>query len=111
VADGSIVPREVRDLVASFQRAVVTALVRRLKQAAEQMRPRSLLLTGGVAANSVLRREAAKTAQGLGLPLFVPPIALSTDNAAMIGAAGFVNFNKGLRAGLDLNAEPHLSLG
>ena len=111
VADASSVPREVRDLVASFQRAVVTALVRRLKQGAEQMRPRSLLLTGGVAANSLLRREAAKTAQGLGLPLFVPPIALSTDNAAMIGAAGFVNFNKGLRAGLDLNAEPHLDLG
>ena len=75
------------------------------------MRPRSLLLTGGVAANSLLRREAAKVAEALGLPLFVPPIALSTDNAAMIGAAGFVNFNKGLRAGLDLNAEPHLDLG
>ena len=111
VKDGYPVPGEVRDLVASFQRAVVTALVRRLKQGAEQMRPRSLLLTGGVAANSLLRREAAKVAEALGLPLFVPPIALSTDNAAMIGAAGFVNFNKGLRAGLDLNAEPHLDLG
>ena len=110
VADPSSVPAEVRDLVASFQRAVVTALVRRLKQAAEAMRPRSLLLTGGVAANSLLRREAAVTAEALGLPLFVPPIALSTDNAAMIGAAGFVNFRKGLRAGLDLNAEPHLDL-
>ena len=111
VADPSNVPNEIRDLVASFQRAVVTALVRRLKQAAEEMRPKSLLLTGGVAANSLLRREAARTADALGLPLFVPPIALSTDNAAMIGAAGFVNFRKGLRAGLDLNAEPHLELG
>jgi N6-L-threonylcarbamoyladenine synthase len=110
VADPSNVPAEVRDLVASFQRAVVTALVRRLKQAAEEMQPRSLLLTGGVAANSLLRREAALTAAALGLPLFVPPVALSTDNAAMIGAAGFVNFQKGLRAGLDLNAEPHLDL-
>jgi N6-L-threonylcarbamoyladenine synthase len=110
VADPSRVPDQVRDLVASFQRAVVTALVRRLKQAAEAMRPRSLLLSGGVAANSLLRREAARTAEALGLPLFVPPIALSTDNAAMIGAAGYVNFQKGLRAGLDLNAEPHLDL-
>jgi N6-L-threonylcarbamoyladenine synthase len=110
VADPGDVPGEVRDLVASFQRAVVTALLRRLKQAAEEMRPRSLLLTGGVAANSLLRREAARTAEALGLPLFVPPIALSTDNAAMIGAAGFVNFRKGERAGLDLNAEPHLDL-
>jgi len=110
VADPSRVPGEVRDLLASFQRAVVAALVRRLKQAAEEMRPRSLLLTGGVAANSVLRREAARTAESVGLPLFVPPVALSTDNAAMIGAAGFVNFDKGLRAGLDLNPEPHLAL-
>jgi N6-L-threonylcarbamoyladenine synthase len=111
VADGAPVPGEVRDLVASFQRAVVTALVRRLKQAAEEIRPRSLLLTGGVAANRLLRREAAKAAESLGLPLFVPPIALSTDNAAMIGAAGFVNFHRGLRAGGDLNPEPYLALG
>jgi N6-L-threonylcarbamoyladenine synthase len=110
VADPANVPSEIRDLVASFQRAVVEALVRRLKKGAEELRPRSLLLTGGVAANSLLRREAARAAEGLGLPLFVPPIALSTDNAAMIGAAGFVNFQKGLRAGLDLNAEPHLDL-
>ena len=110
VADPSSVPGEIRDLVASFQRAVVEALVRRLKKGAEELRPRSLLLTGGVAANSLLRREAARAAESLGLPLFVPPIALSTDNAAMIGAAGFVNFRKGRRAGLDLNAEPHLDL-
>jgi N6-L-threonylcarbamoyladenine synthase len=111
VAEGAQVPAEVRDLVASFQRAVVTALVRRMKQAAEEIRPRSLLLTGGVAANRLLRREAAKAAEGMGLPLFVPPIALSTDNAAMIGAAGFVNFHLGLRAGGDLNPEPYLPLG
>jgi tRNA A37 threonylcarbamoyltransferase TsaD len=67
--------------------------------------------TSGRAANTVLRREAARAAEALGLPLFVPPIALSTDNAAMIGAAGFVNFNKGVRAGLELNADPNLRLG
>ena len=111
VRDPAAVPAEIRDLLASFQRAVVTALVARLRQAAQARRPKSLLLTGGVAANSLLRREAAATAEGLGLPLFVPPIALSTDNAAMIGAAGQVNFGKGVRAGWDLNAEPHLPLG
>jgi tRNA N6-adenosine threonylcarbamoyltransferase len=110
VADPANVPGEIRDLVASFQRAVVEALVRRLKKAAQELQPRSLLLTGGVAANSLLRREAARAAEGLGLPLYVPPIALSTDNAAMIGASGYVNFRKGLRAGLDLNPEPHLDL-
>jgi N6-L-threonylcarbamoyladenine synthase len=110
VADAAHVPEQVRDLVASFQRAVVTALVRRLRRAAEERRPRSLLVTGGVAANTRLRREAAETADALGLPLFVPEMALSTDNAAMIGAAGFVNFKNGRRAGWDLNAEPHLVL-
>ena len=101
---------EIRDLVASFQRAVVTALIQRFRQAAAAIKPRSLLLTGGVAANSRLRREAAEMAESLGLPLFVPPISLSTDNAAMIGAAGFVGYRKGRRAGWDLNAEPHLAI-
>ena len=105
------VPPGVRDLVASFQRAVVSALVRGLVRGAERHRPRSLLVTGGVAANTLLRREAARAADSLGLPIFIPPLALSTDNAAMIGAAGFVAFHKGRRAGPDLNAEPSLPLG
>jgi N6-L-threonylcarbamoyladenine synthase len=111
VSDPARVPDEVRNLVASFQRAVVTALVRRLRQAAEEHSPASLILTGGVAANRLLRREASRAAQELGLPLFAPPIALSTDNAAMIAAAGAVAFRQGVRAGWDLNAEPHLPLG
>ena len=101
---------EIRDLVASFQRAVVAALVRRMREIAIERRPKSLLLSGGVAANRVLRREAAKAAEELGVQLFMPPISLSTDNAAMIAAAGFVNFGKGLRAGLELDADPHLAL-
>jgi N6-L-threonylcarbamoyladenine synthase len=111
VEDASAVPPRIRDLVASFQRAVVAALVERLRRAAEEHRPRSLLLTGGVAANSLLRAETRKAADDMGLPLFVPPIELSTDNAAMIAAAGAVGFEKGRRAGWDLNAEPHLALG
>ena len=109
--DAASASPEVRDLAASFQRAVVAALVRRLTQAAEKHRPQSLMLTGGVAANSLLRTEAARAADTLGLPLFVPPIALSTDNAAMIAAAAQVAFDRGVRAGWDLNAEPHLALG
>jgi N6-L-threonylcarbamoyladenine synthase len=108
--DPANAPPEIRDLVASFQRAVVGALVGRLTAAAKDQRPRSLLLTGGVAANSLLRAEAKRAADALGLPLFVPPIALSTDNAAMIGAAGHLAFVKGRRAGLDLNADPSLPL-
>jgi N6-L-threonylcarbamoyladenine synthase len=111
VADPAEAPAEVRDLVASFQRAVVTALLRKLKEAAQARRPRSLILTGGVAANRRLRRDAAGLAEELGLPLFVPPVALSTDNAAMIGAAGQVAFDQGRRAGWGLDADPHLPLG
>jgi N6-L-threonylcarbamoyladenine synthase len=110
VTDATNVPKQIRDLVASFQRAVVTALLRRFRETALAHAPKSLLVTGGVAANTLLRRESERLAKELGLPLFVPPIALSTDNAAMIGAAGFVNFRKGLQAGWDLNAEPHLPL-
>jgi len=101
---------EIRDLAASFQRSVVTALVRRMREVALARRPKTLLLSGGVAANRLLRREAARAAEELGLALVMPPIALSTDNAAMIAAAGFVNMGKGLRAGLDLDADPHLPL-
>jgi N6-L-threonylcarbamoyladenine synthase len=110
VTDAVNVPQQVRDLAASFQRAVGAALVRGLRQAAEARRPRSLLITGGVAANSRLRTEAAAAAAQLGLPLHVPPLALSTDNAAMIGAAGFLAYRAGVRAPLSLNAEPNLPL-
>jgi N6-L-threonylcarbamoyladenine synthase len=110
VAAGADAPEVVRDLVASFQRAVVTALLRRFRAAAEERRPRSLLLTGGVAANTLLRADARALVDRLGLPLFVPPIELSTDNAAMIGAAAWVGYRKGVRAGWDLNAAPHLPL-
>jgi N6-L-threonylcarbamoyladenine synthase len=108
--DPARVPDAIRDLVASFQRAVVTALLRRLRAVAEERRPSSLLITGGVAANSLLRSESKRLADDLGLPLFVPPLALSTDNAAMIGAAAFVGWRQGRRAGWDLNADTRLPL-
>jgi N6-L-threonylcarbamoyladenine synthase len=111
VADPAEVPSRVRDLVASFQRAVVTALVRGLVRAARERRPRSLIVTGGVAANSRLRREAERAARELGVPIFIPPPPLTTDNAAMIAAAGFVAFRRGVRGDLAMNAEPHLPLG
>jgi N6-L-threonylcarbamoyladenine synthase len=101
---------EIRDLVASFQRAVVSALVKRMREVALARKPKTLLLSGGVAANRTLRREAARAAEELGLRLVMPPIALSTDNAAMIAAAGQVALGLGRTAGLDLDADPHLPM-
>ncbi|HXY41248.1 MAG TPA: tRNA (adenosine(37)-N6)-threonylcarbamoyltransferase complex transferase subunit TsaD, partial [Vicinamibacteria bacterium] len=111
VADRERVPAAVRDLLASFQRAVVASLVRGLARAAEVERPRSLIVTGGVAANSCLHREAERAGRELGLPVFIPPPELTTDNAAMIAAAGFVAARRGVRADLSLDADPHLQLG
>ena len=111
VADAADVPARVRNLVASFQRAVVAALVRGLTRAAREQRPKSLILSGGVAANGRLRRETERAGRELGLPVFIPPLPLTTDNAAMIAAAGFVGLVRGVRGDLGLNADPQLRLG
>ena len=87
---GAALPRgEVADICASFQRVVVDVLLDRTFEAARWLGARSVGIAGGVSANSHLRAEAEARARRAGLPVFVPPIALSTDNAAMIGAAGF----------------------
>ena len=111
VASRDAVPDDVRDLLASFQKAVVTALLSRLKDAVERHRPASVILTGGVAANSRLRKDAQTLMSRLSVPLFVPPLNLTTDNAAMIGAAGAVAFDRGIRAGSNLEAEPFAAIG
>lgn len=110
-ASRDAVPEDVRDLLASFQKAVVTALLRRLKDAVELHRPASVILTGGVAANSRLRQDARTLMSEMGVPLFVPPLNLTTDNAAMIGAAGAVAFARGVVAGSNLEAAPFATLG
>ncbi len=110
-ASKDAVPAEVRDLLASFQKAVVTALLRRLKDAVEKHSPASVILTGGVAANSRLRKDAKTMMSAMSVPLFVPPLNLTTDNAAMIGAAGAVAFSRGTVAGSNLEAAPFATLG
>ena len=105
------VPQNVRDLLASFQKAVVDALLRRLKDAVIAHRPASVILTGGVAANSRLRSDTKVAMEKMGVPLFVPPLNLTTDNAAMIGAAGTVAFHRGVRASSNLEAAPFATIG
>jgi N6-L-threonylcarbamoyladenine synthase len=98
------------DLIASFQRAVVDDLVTRTIAAAEQNNVRSILVSGGVAANRELRASFETEAKRHNLAVFFPSRALSTDNAAMIAAAGYPRFIAGQHEDATLNAEPNLPL-
>src|SRR5208282_1242501 len=98
------------DLVASFQRAVVTDLVHRTIAAAEERAARCVLVSGGVAANSELRTAFAREASARALPVFFPSRALSTDNAAMIAAAAYPRLLAGEIATDGVGAEANLPL-
>lgn len=102
---------EPADLAASFQASVIDVVVTKTVDATKEYNVKQVLLAGGVAANKGLR--AALTDAFAELPeveLLIPPIHLCTDNAAMIGAAGSILFDKGRRSGLDLNGNPSLDI-
>ena len=110
---GAALTREqAADIAASFQRVVVTVLLDRTFEAARWLGARSIGISGGVSANSRLRAEADARSAQYGIPAFVPPLSLSTDNAAMIGAAAMRLIDMGA-AGDDyaFNAEASLALG
>jgi N6-L-threonylcarbamoyladenine synthase len=102
--------REVIGICASFQRVVVETLCDGLFDAARWYGARSVGVAGGVSANSRLRAESVGRGAERGLPVFIPSLALSTDNAAMIGAAGLRRYRAGVTAGFDLRAEASLKL-
>ncbi len=97
-------------LVASFQRTVVRELVGRTLNAAEETAARSVLISGGVAANSELRATFSRQASSRGLEVHFPSRELSTDNAAMIAAGAYPKLVAGELADATLNAEPVLPL-
>ena len=102
--------QEVADVCASFQRTVVNTLISRAIDAARRHQARSLGVAGGVSANTRLRAELKVQGDARELPTFVPSLALSTDNAAMIAAAGLRKYRLGARAAMDLNADAALPL-
>jgi N6-L-threonylcarbamoyladenine synthase len=99
------------NLAASFQQSVIDVLVTKTIRATKEFQVKQVLLAGGVAANRGLRKALEEAFDELpGVDLVIPPLSLCTDNAAMIAAAGTVLFEKGQRAGMDLNANPGLDL-
>jgi N6-L-threonylcarbamoyladenine synthase len=98
------------DLAASFQRAVVNDLVAKTLHAADEQNVRTIFVTGGVAANSELRQTFEREAGQAGIAVYFPSRKLSTDNAAMIAAAGYPKFVAGDFADAEFSAEASLAL-
>ncbi len=98
------------DIAASFQAAVVDVLCEHTIEAARKCHRKVIALAGGVASNSALRKRMTEEAEREGISVLYPPPVLCTDNAAMIGCAGYYGYLAGQRADLSLNAVPGLPL-
>ncbi|MDE7246503.1 MAG: tRNA (adenosine(37)-N6)-threonylcarbamoyltransferase complex transferase subunit TsaD [Lachnospiraceae bacterium] len=99
------------DVAASFQKAVVDVLVEHSMHAVLSCGMKKFAIAGGVASNSALRCALEKECEKQGVAFYHPSPILCTDNAAMIGAAAYYEYRKGVRHGYDLNAVPNLKLG
>ncbi len=99
------------DVAASFQQAVIDVLVGNSMDAVEKYDAKKFAIAGGVASNKHLRAAFEEACKKRNVEFFLPPPILCTDNAAMIGCAGYYEYIKGVRDGLDLNAIPNLRLG
>lgn len=99
------------DVAASFQQAVIDVLVGHSMEAIEKYNLDKFAIAGGVASNASLRQAFEEACAKKHVEFFLPPPVLCTDNAAMIGAAAYYEYIKGVRHGYDLNAVPNLKLG
>ena len=102
---------QVADVAASFQKSVIDVLVGHAMHAIDEYQMDKFAIAGGVASNATLRKAMEEACAAKGVKFYHPSPVLCTDNAAMIGAAGYYDYLAGKRAGLDLNAVPNLKLG
>lgn len=103
-------PTQVLDLVASFQEAIFIQLIDRIEKALEDHEVQSIQISGGVSCNQTLRSRIAEHFSGVDLPVYYPRPSLTTDNAAMIAAAGYLRLSKEQFDPWDLPADPNLRL-
>ena len=99
------------DVAASFQKSVIDVLVEHAMHAVDEYQIDKFAIAGGVASNGTLRKAMEEACAQKGVEFYHPSPILCTDNAAMIGAAGYYDYLAGKRAGMDLNAVPNLKLG
>jgi N6-L-threonylcarbamoyladenine synthase len=102
--------RDIMDLAASFQATVVRSLTGTMEKTARRLAPKTLIVAGGVACNGSLREAAASAGRRLDIPVYFPSNHLSTDNAAMIAAAGYFHLMRGEEAGLRMTADVAMRL-
>jgi N6-L-threonylcarbamoyladenine synthase len=104
--DQKNLPLSIEDLCASFQNAVVDCLVTNFIAAATDLKYKKLVIAGGVSANSCLRKRLKQECANKNFELYMPPLSLCGDNAAMVGSQGYYEYLSGNIASLDLNAYP-----
>lgn len=102
------IPKE--DIAASFQKAVVEILLKKTFKAAKDSNVNTIVLAGGVAANSYLRKKAQELSEKQNIKVLIPPLEFCTDNAAMIAMAGYKLYKKGISSDLTLEAVPNLKI-
>jgi N6-L-threonylcarbamoyladenine synthase len=110
LTNGSEPTGAIKDLSASFQAAVVAALVGTLERLANQLNPRTIIVAGGVACNLALRDAAGQAGNRLNVPIYFPSKHLSTDNAAMIAAAGHFHLRRGETSDIRMTADISMRL-
>lgn len=104
------ISQEIKDLCASFQDTVVRSLLKSVEKLADELQPKTLIVAGGVACNGALREASEKLGEKLNLPVYFPSKHLSTDNAAMIAAAGYFHLKNGEQSALTMTADVTMRL-
>lgn len=110
VKEGEEISQEIKDLCASFQDTVVRSLLKSVEKLANELQPKTFILAGGVACNGYLRDASEKLGRQMNIPVYFPSKHLSTDNAAMIAAAGYFHLKNGECSELTMTADVSMRL-